>query len=48
MADTMTGLKRTNYCGETTSALTGQEVVVCGWVQKIGRASCRERVYVLV
>lgn len=35
MADTMTGLKRTNYCGETTSALTGQEVVVCGWVQKL-------------
>ena len=35
MADVMTGLKRTNYCGETTSALTGKEVVVCGWVQKI-------------
>ena len=35
MADTMTGLKRTNYCGETTAALLGQEVVVCGWVQKI-------------
>ena len=33
MADVMTGLKRTNYCGETTSALTGKEVVVCGWVQ---------------
>jgi aspartyl-tRNA synthetase len=31
----MTGLKRTNYCGETTSALVGKEVVVCGWVQKI-------------
>ena len=35
MADTMSGLKRTNYCGETTSALVGKEVVVCGWVQKI-------------
>ena len=35
MADVMTGLKRTNYCGETTSALVGKEVVVCGWVQKI-------------
>ena len=35
MADVMTGLKRTNYCGDTTSALTGREVVVCGWVQKI-------------
>ncbi len=35
MADTMTGLKRTNYCGETTAALLGREVVVCGWVQKI-------------
>ena len=34
MADVMTGLKRTNYCGETTSALTGKEVVVC----EIGRA----------
>jgi len=31
----MTGLKRTNYCGETTNALLGKEVVVCGWVQKI-------------
>ncbi len=35
MADVMTGLKRTNYCGETTSALLGKEVVVCGWVQKL-------------
>ncbi|WP_071429912.1 aspartate--tRNA ligase [Angelakisella massiliensis] len=35
MADTMSGLKRTNYCGETTSALVGKEVIVCGWVQKI-------------
>lgn len=35
MTDVMTGLKRTNYCGETTSALLDSEVVVCGWVQKI-------------
>lgn len=35
MADTMKGLKRTHYCGETTSASCGNEVVVCGWVQKI-------------
>ncbi|MEG0754531.1 MAG: aspartate--tRNA ligase, partial [Angelakisella sp.] len=35
MADTMTGLKRTNYCGEVTAALEGKEVVVCGWVQRI-------------
>ncbi len=31
--DTMSGLKRTNYCGETTQ--TGKEVVVGGFVQKI-------------
>lgn len=35
MADTMKGLKRTNYCGETTAAQVGKEVVVCGWVQRI-------------
>ncbi len=35
MADTMTGLKRTGYCGETTREQLGKEVVVCGWVQKI-------------
>ena len=35
MADSMAGLKRTGYCGETTSAQLGGEVVVCGWVQKI-------------
>lgn len=35
MADTMIGLKRTNYCGETTRSLVGQEVVVSGWVQKL-------------
>ncbi len=31
--DTMQGLKRTNYCGETAG--TGKEVVVGGFVQKI-------------
>ncbi len=35
MADTMEGLKRTNYCGETTKNDINKEVVVCGWVQKI-------------
>ena len=35
MADTMEGLKRTNYCGETTNSDMNKEVVVCGWVQKI-------------
>ena len=35
MADTMNGLKRTHYCGETTAAALDTEVVVCGWVQKI-------------
>ena len=31
----MEGLKRTNYCGETTNSDMNKEVVVCGWVQKI-------------
>ena len=31
--DTMSGLKRTNYCGETSGV--GKEVVVGGYVQKI-------------
>ena len=35
MADVMTGLKRTHYCGETTAELLGEKVVVSGWVQKI-------------
>lgn len=35
MAETMAGLKRTGYCGETDSRQLGKEVVVCGWVQKI-------------
>ncbi len=32
--DLMTGLKRTNYCGELRVADCGKEVVVCGWVQR--------------
>ncbi|RPF43105.1 aspartyl-tRNA synthetase [Hydrogenoanaerobacterium saccharovorans] len=35
MADTMNGLKRTNYCTELTIDNIGKEVVVAGWVQKI-------------
>lgn len=35
MADTMNGLKRTHYCGQTTKDALDTEVVVCGWVQKI-------------
>ncbi len=34
MMENMTGLKRTHYCGELTAANIGQEVVVCGWVQR--------------
>ena len=33
--DDMANLKRTHYCGEVTKAAVGQEVVVCGWAQKI-------------
>ena len=32
--DTMTGLKRTDYCGTFTSKDIDREVVVCGWVQR--------------
>ncbi len=32
--DRMNGLKRTNYCGTLTRNEIGQEVVVCGWVQR--------------
>ncbi len=32
--DFMTGLKRTNYCGELRAADAGKEVVVAGWVQR--------------
>lgn len=32
--DTMTGLKRTDYCGVFTAKDIGRTVTVCGWVQK--------------
>ncbi len=32
--DTMTGLKRTGYCGSFGAKNIGEEAVVCGWVQK--------------
>ncbi len=32
--DFMTGLKRTNYCGELRASDVGKEVVVAGWVQR--------------
>ena len=34
MAEFMTGLKRTNYCGDLRLTDAGKEVVVCGWVQR--------------
>ncbi|MEE1218874.1 MAG: aspartate--tRNA ligase [Ruminococcus sp.] len=34
MAEFMTGLKRTNYCGDLRIADVGKEVTVCGWVQR--------------
>ena len=34
MAEFMTGLKRTNYCGELRESHAGKEVILCGWVQK--------------
>lgn len=34
MADFMTGLKRTDYCGDLRIDNVGKEVVVCGWVQR--------------
>ena len=34
MADFMTGLKRSTYCGDLRDSNIGQEVTVCGWVQK--------------
>ncbi|HKM33069.1 MAG TPA: OB-fold nucleic acid binding domain-containing protein, partial [Oscillospiraceae bacterium] len=37
MADNMRGLKRTNYCGDFSSANIGETVTVSGFVQK-----CRE------
>ena len=32
--DFMTGLKRTDYCGNFTAKDCGREVVVAGWVQR--------------
>ena len=34
MAEFMTGLKRSCYCGELRAGDIGKEVVVCGWVQR--------------
>ena len=34
MAEFMTGLKRTHYCGALRPADIGKEVVVCGWAQR--------------
>ena len=34
MAEVMTGLKRTHYCGEPRLSDVGKEVVVCGWAQR--------------
>lgn len=34
MAEFMTGLKRSCYCGELRSSDIGKEVVVCGWTQR--------------
>lgn len=34
MAEFMTGLKRTNYCGTLRADDIGKEVTVCGWVQR--------------
>ena len=34
MAEFMTGLKRTNYCGDLRLSDEGKEVTVCGWVQR--------------
>ena len=32
--DFMTGLKRTDYCGDLRIGDVGREVVVAGWVQR--------------
>ena len=32
--ETMAGLHRTLMCGEVTEAQNGNEVVLCGWVER--------------
>lgn len=32
--DTLTGMKRTDYCGNFTTEQIGQEVTVYGWAQR--------------
>jgi len=34
MAEFMTGLRRSHYCGDLRAENIGQEVTVCGWVQR--------------
>lgn len=34
MAETLRGLKRTDYCGVFREEDAGREVTVCGWVQR--------------
>lgn len=34
MAEFMTGMKRSNYCGELNIGNVGQQVTVFGWVQR--------------
>ena len=47
MAEFMTGLKRTDYCGDLRITDVGREVTVCGWVQRcrdLGQRSEERRV----